>query len=144
MNYEKFLNTSFFPIYISLIVLILYLIAFFQIKCVNPSDELIKKTVVSLQAQDEKLINILEKISNSSGYIIVVNTELGDSQISIQLRNVSVQEAVKRVLQNYNHIAIWDEEKKKLVLHIFDDKGLPVSISGKQTIFEPATKTITE
>ena len=128
---------------IFLILAFLSLIFFvsFPINHAFASDKHLEKAVFSIRANNETLIKILEKISNASGYVIVVNTELGDTSLSIQLSNVTIHEAIKRILAKYNHFSLWDENKKRLDLYVFDSKGPPVSLSGKQIIFEPGSKT---
>jgi hypothetical protein len=129
-----------------LILAFLSLIFFvsFPINHAFASDKRLEKAVFSIRANNETLIKILKKISNASGYVIVVNTELDNSPVSIQLSNVTVDEAIKRILQKYNYLALWDENKKRLELYVFDSKTPPVSMSGKQIIFEPASKTTSD
>ena len=97
--------------------------------------------VFSLHANNEPLSNVLEKISKDSGYKIVIKTGIEDVPVSIQLSDVTLHEAIRRIFQNYNHVEIWDDVEKKLELYIWGAKGAPVSISGKKRKFVPTTKT---
>ena len=95
----------------------------------------------SLDANSEPVSTVLENISKASGYKIVIKTRLEDVPISIQLSNVTIDEAIRRIFQNYNHVEVWDDAEKKLELYIWDTKGAPVSVSGKNSKFIPSTKT---
>ena len=108
---------------------------------VQASEKSLSKTVFSLQINNEPMPIVLAKISNASGYTIVINAEMDDVKLSIRLIDVTLQEAVRRIFQNYNHVEIWNDEKKKLELRIWDAKGAPVSLSGKKRVFSPRTKT---
>ena len=100
-----------------------------------------EKVVFSIHATNEPIEKVIENISRASGYEIILKTEIKDLSVSIQLNNVTLHEAIKRILRKYNHIEILDEREKKLELYILASKDIPVSISGKKRKFEPATKT---
>ncbi len=106
------------------------------------SEKSLSKTVFSLRTNNEPMSTVLEKISKASGYRIVIKTNIEDVNVSVNLKNVTLHEAIRRIFQDYNHVEIWDDEKKKLELYIWDDKGAPVSVSGKKSKFIPSTKTI--
>ena len=127
------------------LLLVAYVSLFFSV--INPPKESFaanidsKKALITIEAKQEPLRNVLKKISKASGYEIQFNTQFGNSPVSLNLDNVTLREAIARVLKNYNHIAVWEEKKRKLVIFIFKDKGPQVSITGKNRIFEQATET---
>ena len=98
----------------------------------------------SIDAKNLPLKNIFRYVAKVSGYTIILYTDSGDVRISIELRDVTIHEAVNRLLAKLNHFAIWDESQKQLKLYIFDTKGSPFALSGRQMIFEPATKTTSD
>ena len=98
--------------------------------------------VFSLHTNNESMSNVLKKISTASGYKIVLKTDIEDVPLSIQLIDVTLHEAIRRIFQQYSHVEIWDDVEKKLELYVWGAKGPPLSISGKQRKFEPTTKTI--
>jgi len=101
-------------------------------------------SIFSIDIKNEPLRKVIGKISKASGYTIVLKTEIKeieDEPVSIQLSNVTLKEAIRRILRNYNHYDIWEDTENKLVLYILSDKGPPVSVSGIPRMFEPATKT---
>ncbi len=91
--------------------------------------------VFSLNAKEEPLRNVLDKISKASGYEITLNEESGDQPVSVTLKNVTLDEALKRVLQDLNYIAIWNEEDKKISLTIYDLGGPKKNIKTRPEIF---------
>ena len=105
------------------------------------SEKPLDETVFSLHADNEPMSNVLEKISKDSGYKIVIKPDIEDVPVNIQLSDVTLHEAIRRIFQNYNHVEIWDDVEKKLELYIWGAKGAPVSISGKKRKFVPTTKT---
>jgi hypothetical protein len=123
-------------------LLVLALSIFFYLQQPFASESQPDEKRFSLDVNGEPLSMAMEKISEASGYKIVLNTEIGDLTVSIQLKNVTLHEAIRRIFKNYNHMEIWDYENKKLELYVWDDKGAPVSVSGKKTEFIPSTKTI--
>jgi hypothetical protein len=100
-----------------------------------------EEVVFSIHATNEPIEKVLENISWASGYEIILKTGIKDLFVSIQLNNVTLQEAINRILRKYNHIEVLDEREKRLELYILESKDIPVSISGKKRSFEPATKT---
>jgi type II secretory pathway component GspD/PulD (secretin) len=101
-----------------------------------------QKVVFSITAKNEPIRSVLDKIAKASGYEIVVKTELEDATISIELSDVTIDEAIPRILQKHNHITIWVEGEKKVVLYVLAGEGPPVSISGRKRKIRPTTKTI--
>lgn len=97
--------------------------------------------VFSIRAANEPLREVLKKISKASGYEIRFNTQFADDRVSIQLDNVTLNEAIARVLKAYNHLSLWDDTNKEIKLLIFKNDSPPVRISGINRIFEVATET---
>ncbi len=108
---------------------------------VYASGKTLPKDVFTLEIKDEPLRKVFNMISKASGYKIRFNSKYGGANISVKLDNVTLQEAITRVLQPYNHVAVWDEKNKEIGLFIFDNKNPPVSITGVNRIFELATET---
>ncbi len=77
--------------------------------------------VFSLDLSRESLPGALEQISRKSGYEIWLSGPDGDYQISLKLKDVSIQEALSRVLARINHAMTWDTGKKKVTVYLFDN-----------------------
>ncbi len=76
--------------------------------------------VFSLSAQEEPLRKVLEKISGASGYEIILDGDSGELPVSVTLKNVTLGEALKKVLADLNYVAIWEEEDKKISLTMYN------------------------
>jgi type II secretory pathway component GspD/PulD (secretin) len=126
---------------VSLITVLTGLNSLISNQCTYASEKPLDENVFSLQADNEPMSNVLEKISKATGYKIVLKTDIEDAHVSIELTNVTLHGAIRRIFQNYNHVEIWDDVEKKLELYIWGAKGAPVSISGKKRKFVPTTKT---
>ena len=100
-----------------------------------------EKTFFSIQADNETLRSVLKKISTASGYEIRFNTHLADEKIRLRLDNVTLNEALSRLLKPYNHISLWDDANHIVTLLIFQKNRPPVTLSGVNRIFELATET---
>jgi type II secretory pathway component GspD/PulD (secretin) len=127
------------------ILILLFLITGFLIRIPNhpllAAEGLPEEEVFSIRAANEPLREVLEKISKVSGYEIRFNTQLSDERVSLQLDNVTLNEALARVLQAYNHMSLWDDANHIITLLIFKKNSPPVTISGINRIFELATET---
>ena len=100
-----------------------------------------EKIHFSIRADNEPLKEVLKKISEASGYEIRFNAQVADERVSIQLDNVTLNEALARVLQAYNHLSLWNDANKVIKLVVFKKNSLPVTISGVNRIFDLATDT---
>jgi hypothetical protein len=100
-----------------------------------------EKAFLSIRADNETLRKVLKKISTASGYEIRFNTQLADEKIHIQMDNVTLNEALTRVLKPYNHMSLWDDANHIITLLIFQKNRPPVTLSGMNRIFELATET---
>ena len=102
--------------------------------------------LISLEAKEESLKGILNKIAKHSGYRIYLNEEWGKKQISIELHNETLKRSISRLLKGLNYAVTWDDRNKTISLFIcHPDKCsntmLDVSLSGR-TKFVQATSTI--
>jgi hypothetical protein len=112
--------------------------------------------LISLDAKDEKLKGVLEKIAKRTGYRIYLNEDWEKKPISIKLDNETLRSSISRLLRGLNYAITWDESKKTISLFIchpgkcsgtmlyVSPSGLDVSLSGEETKFEQPTSTIVE
>ena len=108
---------------------------------IGAEDKKLNGPVLTIEIKDEPLRKVLKKISEASGYEIRFNSQLADEKINLQLTNVTLNEAIARVLSAYNKIALWDDKNHILTLLIFKKDSPPVSLSGVNRIFKLATET---
>ena len=128
---------------LAFVLLILGYPIWFPIQHTSAAEKPPAEEAFSIRAVNQPLREVLKKISKASGYEIRFNTHLAEDRISIQLENVSLHEAIDRVLKAYNHFSLWDDSNKIITLLIFKNNSPPVEISGINRIFELATETTT-
>lgn len=125
------------------IVIFLFLISFYSSYAANSAQLLyINHVTFSIELLNQTLQSVVKELSIISGYRIELHTDLKSEQISAKLENVILPEAIGRILRDFNHFEVWDDENKKLILFVFKGKKPPASISGKERIFEQTSKTI--
>lgn len=108
-------------------------------------------TLISLEAKDESIRDVLKKIANVSGYQFLVAEELGNIPVTIRLNNVNLEGSLRRLLRGINYAIVWDEAQKRISISIFGKgvgkwtliEGSSLSLSGQKTEFDQATSTIT-
>jgi hypothetical protein len=106
-----------------------------------------KTPLISLEAKDESLKDVLGKIANHAGYRIYLNEEWGEKPISIKLHNETLRVSIGRLLIGLNYAITWDESKKTISLFICHPGKCSgtmwdVSLSGQRTKFVQPTSTI--
>ncbi len=79
--------------------------------------------LISLDVKDEKITQVLEKISKASGYHIIFSGKGEDMPVSLQLKDTGLEEMLRRVLRNLNYTAVWDNAGKKILLSVYGVKG---------------------
>lgn len=104
---------------------------------------------ITLEAKDDSLKGVLEKIAKQTGYRIFLNEEWGGKPVSIQLHNETLKGSIGRLLRGLNYAITWDESKKTLSLFICHPGKCSnimwdVSLSGQETKFMQPTSTIVE
>ena len=105
--------------------------------------------LISLDAKDEKLKGVLEKIAKRTGYRIYLNEDWEKKPISIKLDNETLRGSISRLLRGLNYAITWDEGKKTISLFIChpgkcSGSMWDVSLSGQDTKFVQPTSTIIE
>ena len=89
-----------------------------------------KRKSVSINVVDEPLNKVLGRISNATGYEIVIDEEWGNVQVSLSFENEPLDRALNRVLANLNHAVIWNEEERKISIFISGKTGSGRSASS--------------
>ena len=75
--------------------------------------------VFSLGLRDAALNSCLERISILSEYKIFVTGQDRDYRISIDLKNVTIEKALPRILKGINHTMEWDTQHRKVTLSLY-------------------------
>lgn len=104
------------------LILALFLISFAHFiahKCIASNTEAVSPRLY-LTVENEPLRRVLEKVSAFTGYTITINKEVADVPITARLKDVSLEEGLRRLLRGFNHTLVTQEEKKKIVITIYD------------------------
>jgi type II secretory pathway component GspD/PulD (secretin) len=113
----------------------------FTIQSAHAETESFKGHLFSLQFRNDTLGQVFNELSKASGYEIRYNTQFKEKKVTIQLKNVDINEALTRVLKSYNHLSVWDDVNRVVTVLVFNQNSPPVTISGVNGIFELATET---
>jgi hypothetical protein len=106
--------------------------------------------VFSLAVNNERLDDVLEKISKVSGYEITVNEGWRSKTVSARLENVTLEEGLKVIMEELgrpNHLLIYDRGRKRIEIVLLTASPsksesttkveLPASLSRQKQIVPP-------
>ena len=99
-------------------VLLVIGLLFFSMPWVFGTDADPNTTKISLNAENDTLTNVLDRISQASGYKIEFDQEWGEYRVNLELKNESLEDALSRILVNLNHALIWNDSEKKISIFI--------------------------
>jgi len=103
--------------------------------------------LISLEAKDDSLKGVFEKIAKQTGYRFFLNEEWGGKPISIKLHNETLKGSIDRLLMGLNYAVTWDDSRKTISLFICHSSKCSgfvwdVSLSGRGKKFVQPTSTI--
>ena len=94
----------------------------------------------SLSAENEPLRRVLERVSASTGYTITISKELADVPITASLKDVGLDEGLRRLLKGFNYTLVTLEEEKNIVITVYgggqDSGKTPLTVSSE--VIRPA------
>jgi type II secretory pathway component GspD/PulD (secretin) len=94
--------------------------------------------VITLEFSNELLQDVLKKISEQSGYEIVLAHTLPVKPVSGKLKNIPLDQALKRVFREVNYSAVWDDNNKKIFVSLYGSiAGPDQSLAGNQASSPP-------
>jgi len=74
-----------------------------------------EQSFISLEVRDETLEKTLDQVSKISGYTIDLQSRWRDLPVTVRLVNLSLEQAVKKILDNrMNYAVIWDDKEKNI------------------------------
>jgi hypothetical protein len=76
--------------------------------------------VFSLAVRDKSLREVLEEISRTTGYKILVDEKWEKFPITVKLRDMGIHEGLQKVLKEFNHALVIVDEEKKISIEIYD------------------------
>jgi hypothetical protein len=88
--------------------------------------------LLSANLQKTQLKEILETLEKEKGILWTGNSSLLEDEITVQFKNLSLNEGVRRILSSMNHCLIFDANQRLAYVMIFGDKSRSkVRPSGK-------------
>jgi YesN/AraC family two-component response regulator len=84
-----------------------------------------KPVVFSLVAQNERLLDVCKQLSQKSGYKIQIDKEWEELQVTISLKDLTLQQSLTRILgsQQLNYAIISDDNKKQISIVVREQYG---------------------
>ncbi|MCI5223852.1 MAG: hypothetical protein D3924_14565 [Candidatus Electrothrix sp. AR4] len=105
------------------------MVSFFVGLCIydDSSSAAQKKThwlnsAVSVRFQNERLENVLGKISKQTGVVIVFNQELADEKVTGNYKGIKLSDAINRLFLGKNKTVQTDRSKKIILVKTFRKK----------------------
>ena len=91
----------------------------YPMHCWSANKEL-KPVVFSLNVKDEPLSEALKKISKATGYRITVSENWASLPVTAQLKNLTVEEGLKRLLKGLNRSLVIQDTEKRILIQILN------------------------
>jgi hypothetical protein len=91
----------------------------------------------SLEADQQALGEVLQQISKTTGYEITIDPEYAKLPITASLKNVTVEEALRRILGKLSRYMVIDEAAKKISVRIVDAGVKKTTAIGSQEKSNP-------
>lgn len=73
--------------------------------------------LISLEVRDETLEKTLARVSKISGYTIYLQSEWRDLSVTVSLKNLTLEQAIRKILNNrINHAIVWNDIEKNIII----------------------------
>jgi hypothetical protein len=86
---------------------------------------------ISLNVREESLINVLDRISDITGYHLEIQEQWNDIPITTSFANLSLDSALNRVLSGLNHAVIYES-----------DETIKIIIIGEIEVFQSSSNPL--
>ncbi len=119
---------------------------------------------ITLGATDEALENILDRLSEQSGYAIGVEPQWLDFPVTVDFKDASLDQAITAIFEKrLNHAVIWNEQEKTIRIMLYplscpsetgpapegkeipavslESMPVPPPLNGRSIRFEQASRT---
>ena len=103
----------------SIITLILWLLLFSGNEiAVTPASatDSVAYPVIKLTVNNQPLGEVLNAITDETGYAFSINEEWESHPVSATIDNLSLEQGLKRLLRNLNHTIIWDSNQTVTIM----------------------------
>ena len=102
-----------------------------------------KLATFSLEVDQQPLGEVLQEISKATGYEITVDKEYAKQPITVSLKNVTVEEGLRRILGKLSRYLVIDEAEKKISVRIVDAEVRKTTATSSQKKIDPLDVEVT-
>ncbi|UCF95460.1 MAG: hypothetical protein JSW39_15370, partial [Desulfobacterales bacterium] len=92
---------------------------------------------ITLDVKDEPLGDVLDRITEITGYKFIVGDEWKDTPVTAIFQNLPVHKGLKKILENLNHVIIYSAGGI-IKINIYDEKAAIGKTSPDQTVVKPS------
>ena len=71
--------------------------------------------LISLNTSNEPLAEVLDTVSQASGYEFIIDENWDDLPITVKFEEIPLDQALKRILANVNHAIVYNSDRKVLI-----------------------------
>ncbi|MBW2410657.1 MAG: hypothetical protein JRF72_12725 [Deltaproteobacteria bacterium] len=71
--------------------------------------------LISLNTNNEPLAEVLDSVSQASGYEFIIDENWDDLPISVSFNAMTLEQALKRILANVNHAIVYNSDRKVFI-----------------------------
>ena len=75
---------------------------------------------INLKYDGQALSDVMKRVSEASGFTIVVNGHGRDAIVSGKIENLPLEEAVRMILRRFSSTVVWDEKNRKIMISVYD------------------------
>ena len=90
-----------------------------------------KNPAFSLTVKNETLERVIARLAEASDYEIKLNDDWKDEPLSIEMQNVTLEEALRRCLKDFNHVVVWNQAERQASVMVLGRIGPKGAASGK-------------
>lgn len=87
---------------------------------------------ISMTLRNQSMTDVFQKLSNVSGFEIVYNDALKNQRVTVHLENVTIENALHKILLHLNHTIVY-EENKTIQIEVYGG-GIPGSGSSGTSV----------
>ena len=91
------------------------------------------RELVSLNIRNAPLAEVLDKVSQTSGYEFIIDENWYDLPISVTFDAIPLEQALKRILANVNHAIVYNSDRRVLI-RIYENDSSISRNTGTSTI----------
>jgi type II secretory pathway component GspD/PulD (secretin) len=100
----------------------LFLIAVIPIVCMTAMADYDPDKNITIEAKNQPLSQVLQRLTQTTGYTFSYNEEWADLNISVKVVNLDLDKTLRKILSNHNFAILYEADGNVRIM-IFDDTG---------------------